>query len=74
MSSNCCGSDQGCCAKSKQPEKESKEGKMCYVCDDKFSVSALSKLVKDPTHMCGNCGRVTNDGSKLCNPQELNYL
>lgn len=29
------------------------------------------KLVKKPTHICGNCGRASNDKKHLCDPIEI---
>lgn len=71
MSSHCCGSGRGCCSAKSQEGEVNREGKLCQVCNDKFSVEAVSTFVKNPTHMCDCCGRVSNDPSKLCSPVDL---
>lgn len=70
MSHGCCGEGGGCCSSNKQ-EEVSKEGKLCHVCSDAFSVDAVKEFTKDPTHMCDCCGRVSNDEGKLCSPVGL---
>lgn len=70
MNHQCCGGHHGCCGE-KETEAIDKSGKLCHVCDEKFSVSAVSKFVSNPTHICDCCGRVSNDPAKLCSPVDL---
>lgn len=35
------------------------------------SLEAYKELVRNPTHICTDCGRVSNDPGRLCEPEPL---
>lgn len=34
-------------------------------------LEAFKELVKEPSHLCLKCGRVSNDKKRLCKPEKL---
>lgn len=54
--------------------KKLKDKELCkLVKDDALAelLEAYKALVKDPTHLCVKCGRVSNDKKRLCKPEKL---
>lgn len=46
------------------------KGHLCVlVSDNKFE--EIKKLLKNPKHICFNCGRVADSDKNLCNPMPL---
>ncbi len=54
--------------------KKLKEKELCKLVKDdalKGALDAFKKLVENPTHICTKCGRVSNDKTRLCEPEKL---
>lgn len=50
------------------------EQHLCYLHNLGYVESNLEdykKLVKNPQHVCKNCGRAAAEGKNLCNPEKL---
>ena len=43
---------------------------LCAMVEDD-RMEEVEKLAKNATHICQNCGRVSNDDAYLCNPKQL---
>jgi hypothetical protein len=46
------------------------KGHICVLVS-KNKMAAIKKLVKNPTQICFNCGRVADSAMNLCNPMPL---
>ncbi|NTV73117.1 MAG: hypothetical protein HGA66_02800 [Holophaga sp.] len=54
--------------------KKLKDKTLCkLVKDDALdkALEAFKKLVEQPTHICTDCGRASNDKHRLCSPERL---
>ncbi len=55
----------------KQKHPEGKPIKKVCECPTKPNSKKLNLLVKNPTYICGNCGRYTATQESLCWPERL---
>ncbi|MBN1669903.1 MAG: hypothetical protein JXR37_02645 [Kiritimatiellae bacterium] len=46
------------------------QGHLCVLAS-KDLFDEIRELVRDPTHICFNCGRVADSARNLCNPMPL---
>lgn len=44
---------------------------LCQLVATNEPLDSIKEMVRNPTHICLNCRRVSNDCSNLCNPEEL---
>ena len=54
--------------------KKLKAKALCKLVKDdalKEALDAFKRLVEHPTHICTECGRVSNDKDRLCEPEKL---
>ena len=54
--------------------KKLKDKELCKLVKDAVlekNPAAFQKLVEHPSHLCGKCGRVSNDPDRLCKPRKL---
>jgi len=54
--------------------KKLKDRELCkLVKEDALAehLEAFKALVKEPTHLCLKCGRVSNDKKRLCKPEKM---
>lgn len=54
--------------------KKLKDKRLCKLVKDgalEEVLDAYKKLVEKPTHVCIKCGRVSNDKTRLCEPEPL---
>jgi hypothetical protein len=47
------------------------EEHLCQLVATNEPLDSIKEIVKDATHICTNCKRVSNDPERLCNPVAL---
>lgn len=44
---------------------------LCQLVATNEPLDSIKEMVRNPTHICLNCRRVSNNCANLCNPEEL---